>query len=92
MAVETFARVITTATVLECIVKVHRFIRWVAPHKTINAPNCISTHLFLYKINKLKRNGEISKGNKEVRQILIFHQKLISRPLWLNAVAGLHLP
>ena len=38
-AVRTLAVVITMATVLVCALKVHRFIRWVAPHRTMKAPN-----------------------------------------------------
>ncbi|BAS92354.1 Os05g0155250 [Oryza sativa Japonica Group] len=43
-AVAAFATVSTTAIVLVYMAKVHKFIRWVAPQRTMNAPNCISTH------------------------------------------------
>jgi hypothetical protein len=46
IAQATFATVITTATAFECIENVHRFIKWVAPQRTMKAPNCISTHLY----------------------------------------------
>ena len=44
-AVKTLAVVITRATVREWVVKVHRLMRWVAPQRTMKAPNWTRTHL-----------------------------------------------
>lgn len=44
-AVHILGAAITAATVLVCVEKLHKLMKWVAPHRIINAPNCIRTHL-----------------------------------------------
>lgn len=45
---------------------------------------------FLYEVDELQRDREVCKCDKEIRDILILHQQLICRPLWLNAITVLH--